>query len=276
MDTRAALDHVFLIAADDHISREDGTYAHPWEGEDACVTCAALVEVQRLSAALGESPALELPESIELKPLSFPLGLDGKTTLTACWDTDELQLTVARSDDDLNLHISGALELDALIELRDKMINPAIAHEKTRQRVEAIERERERTEREAEEAERERAQTFRGVSVRRTITENVTIHGRTCASLSAVRTRQTLGTVVIPYTPESLIARLPVAMTGKLNLRFCAKCKPIPNAQTHNYYLDGGTPLEWTEAMLQERITADIWEAHHAAYMKYDEERSED
>lgn len=282
MDARTALDHVFLIAADGHISNEDGTYEHPWAGEDACTTCAALMEVQRLHATLGGPSAPEVPPSIELEPLSFPIDLAGEKTLAVSWEIDELQIAIIHNSDDLDFRVSGALELDALIELRDKMVNPAIAHHEERQRAEAIEAERKRLEWEAQaeqraqqEAERERAQTFRGVSTRRAITENLTVHGRMCASLAAVRMRQTLGTVVMHYTPEGLIAKLPTAMTGRLNLRFCAKCKPIPNTQLLNGYLNGGTPSHWSDEMLKAVISQDIWEGHHNAFAR-DDERSED
>lgn len=276
MDPRTALDHVFLIAADDHISKEDGSYEHPRRGKYACTTCMALEEVRRLHEEL-DGPVHKVVKTIEPEPLSFPLDTIGDTTLAVSWEIDEVQFAFIRNSDDFDFRVSGALELDALIELRDKMINPAIAHEEARQRAEAermrIEWEAQAERRALEEAERRRAQTFRAISFRRTIiAENMTIHARVCASLSAARARQTPGTVIFASTPEDLIRRLPTAMTYKLNMRFCAKCMPIPNTQRHNFHLDGGTPLEWTDEMLQEQITADIWEAHHAALQRYDEE----
>lgn len=281
MDTRTALDHVLLIAANDHVSNEDGSYAHPREGENACTTCMALDEMNRLYESLAMPSGQEVPDSVKLEPLSFPLDISGETTLAVSWDLDEMRLAFIRNSDDLDFRVSGALDLDALVELREKMINPAIAHEESRQRAEAIEVERARIEWEAragqraqEKAEHERAQMFRGLSVQGTITQNMTVHGRGCASLSAARARRTLGTVISALTPDDLIRKLPTAMTGRLNLRFCAKCEPIPNARQHNFHLNGGMPMEWTDEMLQEQIANDIWEAHHAALRRYDEEGS--
>ena len=282
MDPRTALDHLFLIAADGHISNEDGSYEHPWEGEDACTTCMALMETQRLCSDLALPSGQTLPGSIELEPMTLPVSLDGRTKLFAEWDVDFLRLTLSHEGDGIRAQVTGELELDALIELRDKVIAPAIAHHEEFQRAEAIEAERKRVEFEAraeerarEDAERERAQSFRGVTVRRTITENMTVHGRVCASLAAVRGRQTLGTIIFALTPEDLIRRLPTAMTGKLNLRFCAKCKPIPNTQLLNGYLNGNAPLEWSAETLKDVLSQEIWEGHHSAVARYDE-RSDD
>lgn len=275
MDIRSALAHVLLAAADGHVSLEDASYEHPTEGDDTCAMCLALKEVQRLDEMLAPSFDHQIPDSIELEPMAFPVSLDGHTKLFAEWDIDLLRLTLSRESDDVRVQIGGELEMDALIELRDKVISPAIAHHEELQRIEAIEAERGRSERAREEAERARAQSFRGVSVRRTLTENMTVHGRMCASLSATRGRQTPGTIIFALTPEDVIGRLSTAMTGRLNLRFCAKCKPIPNTQLLNSYLDGNAPLEWSAETLKDVLSRDIWEGHHSAIARYDE-RSDD
>lgn len=290
MNIAKALDYLWLIGANDHVSNEDGSYLHPMTGPGGCETCFALEEVRKLIESLGKpaqvrmnediEAAIDVPQAVELEPLTLPMDIEGETFLGAEWDIDELRLSMTRRAPGLELCVTGALELDGLVELRDKMINPAIEHHEARQRAEANEAERRRAEHAAraeerarEEAERDRAQSFRGVSVQRTITGNVTVHGRVCASLASARKHQTLGTVIFAWTPEDLIRRLPSAFDGKLNMRFCAKCKPVPNAQLHNAYLNGGLPLNESIESFKARITGDVWEGHHAALEKYDNEK---
>lgn len=283
MNIANALDHLFLIAADDHVSAEDGSYLHPLH---SCETCYALEEVRKLGESLKDVAAREnlvtpneVPETIELDPLEYACG-EG-TTLTMEWEIDQLSFNIVKKGDGYDAWTSATLELDALTELRDSIINPAIEHGRALERAKAEEAERVRIEWEAkaeerarEQAERERAQSFRAVSVTRTVTPNMTVHGRVCASLAFARKQQTLGTLILALTPDDLIGKLPTAMTGRLNLRFCAKCKPIPGALRFNAELVGAAPEIVSEAVLLTNITRAIWEGHDAALNRYDEERS--
>lgn len=225
-------------------------------------------------------PSTVEPESLMLAPLLFD-DIDGKTALHVQFDIDEVRFSLSRSEEYLAVEISAALELDALIKLRDSIINPAIEHAQALKRAEVEEAERARIELEAkaeerarEQAEREREQTFRGVSVARTVTPNMTIHGRTCTSLEFARRRQTLGTMISALTPDNLIGKIPTAMTGRLSLRFCAKCKPIPEAVRFNAELIGAGPEIVPEDLLLMNISNAIWEGHHAALAHYEERTS--
>lgn len=288
MNTAEAIDHLWLFGANDHTSTEDGSYLHPLH---TCETCFALEEVRKLVESLrkpmqvrmleDEEAAIGVPHTITLEPLTLPLDIAGETTLEARWDVDELQLSMVYDAPAVTLRVTGALELGGLVELRDKLINPAIAHHEARQQAEADEAERQRIEHAAraeerarEEAEREHSQTFRAVSVTRTITPNMTIHGRTCASLAWTRKRQTPGTTIFALTPSDLIRKLPSVMTGRLGLRFCAKCKPIPEAQRFNAELIGAAPEIVPEGLLLANISDAIWEAHHAILGCHNEEGS--
>lgn len=218
----------------------------------------------------------EEPPAPKLDMLMFPTG--DRQTMYVEFDYDEVRFRLANGSENLALEMTAALELDALAELYEKIIGPALAYRDTieKEKADAAERvrlgyEARAEERAREQAELERSQTFRGVSVQRTITQNMTVHGRVCASLAFAQKNQTLGTVIFHLTPDNLIAKLLIAMTGRLNLRFCVKCKPIPNAARHNAHMNGGLPLDETEGALAERLADDIWEAHHAALKSYDE-----
>lgn len=272
MNIRDAIDHLFLIAADGHVSAEDGSYLHPREGENACATCVAL-ETALAFCESGMTPK-DIPDEPEQDEIEF-VGSNG-TSLMAQWHcvTGQFHFTTQVERDDMRLLVSVPMSTDQLIELRDKMLNPVILFNIAAAELERREKERREREEAERRAQQEREQTFRAVSVARTVTPNLTVHGHACSALEFARKRQTLGTVIFAFTPDRLIAKLPTAMTGRLSLRFCTRCGSIPEARRFNAELIGAAPEIVPEDLLLANLSNAIWEAHHTALENTDKKES--
>lgn len=215
------------------------------------------------------------PTAPELAPLQFKTG--ERAVLYIEFEVDEVRFTTVRKGDGLSVTVDGALGLDELIQLRDKMITPVIEHLQALKAFRDEEAARSRAEFERERLERERESTFRAVQVHRTVTPNMTVHSTRCASLASARLRQSPLMTVYALTPSDLIAKIPTALTGRLKMHFCVKCKPIEGAQLVNAELYGGAwPLTAPVELLQKKITDAIWDAHHAALRVADQKENDE